>query len=197
LQTLVGGHATKQTAKWLVDMGLASGFTPQGGGAATVRGLAGSGTLQVNQLDWANQYLLPALQKHGVLSEQNIAKREALLRKDNPNIDERALRERAEAGLISAAIARSGMRTTVTDNLSHAIANELLIARDTAQMKGAQQRGVGCTHRAKSNCGDCGTHGIAIQSRRDGDVARCSGRGAYDRSSFQGYRSFRQRRWGF
>jgi hypothetical protein len=31
LQTLVGGHATKQTAQWLVKMGLATGFTPQGG----------------------------------------------------------------------------------------------------------------------------------------------------------------------
>ena len=137
LQTLVGGHATKQTAKWLVDMGLATGFTAQGGGAATIHGLSGSGTLQVNQLDWANQFLLPALQKHGVLSEENIKNREALLRKDNPNIDERALRERAEAGLISSAVARSGMRTTVTDNLAHAIANELLISRDVAQMKGA------------------------------------------------------------
>jgi hypothetical protein len=137
LQTLVGGHATKQTAKWLVGMGLATGFTPQGGGAATIHGLSGSGTLQVNQLDWANQFLLPALMKKGVLSEANIAGREALLRKDNPNIDPRALRERAEQGLISSAIARSGMRTTVTDNLAHAIANELLINRDVAQMKGA------------------------------------------------------------
>jgi lipase chaperone LimK len=107
LQTLVGGHATKQTAKWLVDMGLATGFTPQGGGAATINGLSGSGTLQVNQLDWANQFLLPALQKHGVLSEENKKKCEELLRKDNPNIDERALRERAESGLISSAIARA------------------------------------------------------------------------------------------
>lgn len=141
LQTLVGGHATKQTARWLVDMGLASGFTPQGGGAATIHGLSGSGTLQVNQLDWANQYLLPALKAHGVLSEENIKKREELLRKDNPNIDERALRERAESGLISSAVARSGMRTTVTDNLAHAIANELLIERDVAQMKGASGMG--------------------------------------------------------
>jgi hypothetical protein len=141
LQTLVGGHATKQTARWLVDMGLATGFTPQGGGAATIHGLQGSDVLQVNQLDWANQVLLPALQKHGVLSEENIAKREALLRKDNPNIDERAARERAEAGLISSAVARSGMRTTVTDNLSHAIANELLISRDVQQMKGASGLG--------------------------------------------------------
>ena len=137
LQTLVGGHATKQTARWLVDMGLASGFTPQGGGAATIHGLKGSDVLQVNQLDWANQVLLPALEKHGVLSEENIKNREALLRKDNPQIDEKTARERAEAGLISAAIARSGMRTTVTDNLAHAIANELLISRDVAQMKGA------------------------------------------------------------
>jgi hypothetical protein len=141
LQTLVGGHATKQTARWLVDMGLATGFTPQGGGAATIHGLSGSGTLQVNQLDWANQYLLPALKAHGVLSEENIKAREALLKKDNPNIDDRTLRERAEVGLISSAVARSGMRTTVTDNLAHAIANELLINRDVAQMKGASSSG--------------------------------------------------------
>ncbi|HEY1781742.1 MAG TPA: hypothetical protein VGG79_15165 [Roseiarcus sp.] len=132
LQTLVGGHATRQTAKWLVDMGLAGGFTPQGGGAATIHGLVGSGLLQVNQLDWAVQNLLPALKKPGVLSEANIAKREALLRKDNPDIDERVLRERAEAGLISGAIAKSGMRTTVTDNLAHAIANELFAVSDEA-----------------------------------------------------------------
>jgi hypothetical protein len=118
-------------------MGLAKGFTPQGGGAATINGLVGSGVMQVNQIDWANQYLLPALEKHGVLSEANIKAREALLKKDNPNIDARALRERAEQGLISSAIARSGMRTTVTDNLAHVIANELLINRDVAQMKGA------------------------------------------------------------
>ena len=137
LQTLVGGHATKQTAKWLVGMGLATGFTPQGGGAATIHGLSGTDVLQVNQLDWANKYLLPALEKHGVLSEANIKTREDLLKKDNPNIDARSLRERAETGLISAAIAQSGMRTTVTDNLAHVIANELLIARDTAQMRNA------------------------------------------------------------
>ena len=47
---------------------------------------------EVNQLDWANQYLLPALNRHGVLSEENIKQREALLKKDNPNIDERTLR---------------------------------------------------------------------------------------------------------
>src|ERR1700677_2103975 len=137
LQTLVGGHATKQTAKWLVDMGLATGFTPQGGGAATIHGLKGSDVLQVNQMDWANQVLLPALQKHGVLSEENIKNREALSRKDNTQRDERTARERAEAGLISSAVAQSGMRTTVTDNPAHTIANELLISRDVEQMKGS------------------------------------------------------------
>ena len=91
LQTLVGGHATKQTARWLVAMGLAKGFTSQGGGAATIHGLVGSDVLQVNQLEWAIRDLLPALRAHGVLSEANIKRREALLRKDNPNIDERTL----------------------------------------------------------------------------------------------------------
>jgi hypothetical protein len=75
LQTLVGGHATKQTARWLVDMGLATGFTPQGGGAATIHGLKGSDTLQVNQLDWANQVLLPALQAHCPRRTLKIARR--------------------------------------------------------------------------------------------------------------------------
>ena len=137
MQTLVGGHATKQTAKWLVSMGLATGFTPQGGGAATIHGLTGSDTLQVDQMAWANQVLLPALEKHGVLSEANIAKREALVRKSDPNIDPRALQERAEEGLIAGAIAPSGMRSTVTDNLAHAIALQRLNERDVTAMKQA------------------------------------------------------------
>jgi hypothetical protein len=137
MQTLVGGHATKQTAKWLVSMGLATGFTPQGGGAATIHGLKGSDTLQVDQMAWANQILLPALEKHGVLSDANVKKREELLRKADPGIDPKALRERAEEGLIAGAIAPSGMRSTVTDNLAHAIALQRLNERDVAQMKGA------------------------------------------------------------
>jgi hypothetical protein len=135
MQTLVGGHATKQTAKWLQGLGLSTGFTSQGGGNATIHGLKGSDLLQVDQMQWANEVLLPALIKKGVLSDANIKKREAFLRKSDPNIDPKALRERAESGLIAGAIAPSGMRSTVTDNLAHAIANELLINRDVQQMK--------------------------------------------------------------
>jgi hypothetical protein len=60
-----------------------------------------------------------------------------LLRKSDPNIDPRALRERAEEGLIAGGIAPSGMRSTVTDNLAHAIALQRLNERDVAQMGNA------------------------------------------------------------
>jgi hypothetical protein len=54
-----------------------------------------------------------------------------------PAPDDRVLRERAEQGLISAELSKSGMRTTVTDQLAHAIANELLINRDVEAVKHA------------------------------------------------------------
>jgi hypothetical protein len=137
MQTLVGGHATKQTAQWLQGLGLSTGFTSQGGGHATIRGLKGSDLLQVDQMAWANQVLLPALEQKGVLSDANIKKREAWLKKSDPNIDPRALQERAEEGLIAGAIAPSGMRSTVTDNLAHAIALQRLNDRDVTAMKQA------------------------------------------------------------
>ena len=56
---------------------------------ATIHGLKGRDVLQVNQLEWANKCLLPALKANGVLSDENVKKREALLKKDNPNIDPR------------------------------------------------------------------------------------------------------------
>jgi hypothetical protein len=139
MQTLVGGHMTAQTGKWLLDLGLVTGLVKQGGGKVTATGLKGSALLQTEPVEWANQVLLPAIS--GVLSEKNVQARMKMLRDDalkmGDHPDDRVLRERAEHGLIAGALSRSGMRTTVTDQLAHAIANERLISRDVAGVLGA------------------------------------------------------------
>ena len=140
MATLVGGHMLKQTGQWLESMGLATGFKSTGAGKGTLTGLKGNDLLQTSQFEWANQILLPALVAHSVLSESAVSARMKLLRdldlKLDPNAapDERMLKERAEQGLISASIMKSGVKQTVADNLAHAIANERLIDRDTAGM---------------------------------------------------------------
>jgi hypothetical protein len=50
LQTLVGGHATKQTARWLVDMGLATGFSPRA--AAPRRSMASRAAMFCRSTRW-------------------------------------------------------------------------------------------------------------------------------------------------
>lgn len=138
LQTLVGGHALKQTAQWLVDHGLADGFTAMGGGAARINGLKGSDLLQTDQGAWANQYLFPSLKD--ALSADRVKAREDMLRADarkaDPNavIDEKSLTERAINALAAAEVMKMGVRGTVADNLTHWIANMELIKRDSAQM---------------------------------------------------------------
>ena len=155
MQTLVGGHMTKQTGLWLEHLHLVKGLVKQGGGKVTATGLTRSDLLQTEPVEWANQVLLPAIEKTGALSEKNVRARMNLLRADalkaGQTPDDRVLRERAEQGLISAELSKSGMRTTVTDQLAHAIANELLINRDVAAVKKAdiqQQRG-SRSHRAE------------------------------------------------
>ena len=141
MQTLVGGHMTKQTGLWLEHLHLVKGLVKQGGGKVTATGLTRSDLLQTEPVEWANQFLLPAIEKTGALSEKNVRARMNLLRADalkaGQTPDDRVLRERAEQGLISAELSKSGMRTTVTDQLAHAIANELLINRDVAAVKAA------------------------------------------------------------
>jgi hypothetical protein len=134
LQTLVGGHAQMQTAQWLKDLGLADGFQKTGGGHAMIVGLHGSDQLQTDQMAWANGTLLPALQASGALSEDKIKSRMDLLKQGSPGMDDRAAHERAVMGLVTAEISKSGMRTTVTDNLAHAIVNKLLVDRDMAAL---------------------------------------------------------------
>jgi hypothetical protein len=138
LQTLVGGHALKQTAQWLVDHHLATGFEKMGGGAARIEGLKGSDLLQTDQGAWANQFLFPALKD--ALSADRVKAREDMLRADarkaDPNavIDEKSLTERAINALAAAEVMKMGVRGTVADNLTHWIANMELIKRDSAQM---------------------------------------------------------------
>jgi hypothetical protein len=137
MNTLIGGHMQKQTALWLMSMGLATGFKPQGGGKVTLKGITGGDLLQTNQVDWANEVLLPHILAHAPqVSEKAVEDRIRMLRsaalKLDPSaqIDERALHERAEEGLYSTEIQKMGVRTTVADNLAHAIANQKLIERD-------------------------------------------------------------------
>jgi hypothetical protein len=137
MQTLLGGHAKMQTAQWLTNLGLADGFTKSGGGNATIKGLHGADTLQLNNIDWVNKYLVPALKTHGYLTESVLKKKEDLLRKDSPGMSEEAIKERAMDAAIADAAMKSGARTTVTDLLTHGAVNAPLINRDVAQMKGA------------------------------------------------------------
>lgn len=141
LTTLGGGHMTKATGAWLVAHGLASADQIVKTGPSTVAikgGLKDEGTLQTNQAVWAATTFKKAIEDSGALSDAKVSARMAMLRgaelKRNPNaeIDERFLRERAEEGLIAAEIAKSGMRTSVTDNLAHFIGNQRLIDRDIA-----------------------------------------------------------------
>src|ERR1700677_1955383 len=141
MQTLLGGHAKMQTAQWLKNLGLADGFTKSGGGNATITGLHGADTLQLNNIDWVNQYLVPALKTHGYLTGSVIKQKEDLLRKDSPGMSEEAIKERAMDAAIADAAMKSGARTTVTDLLTHGAVNTPLINRDVAQMKAASGMG--------------------------------------------------------
>jgi hypothetical protein len=141
MQTLLGGHAKMQTAQWLTNIGLADGFTKSGGGNATITGLHGADTLQLDNIDWVNQYLVPALKTHGYLTESVLKQKEDLLRKDSPGMSEEAIKERAMDAAIADAAMKSGARTTVTDLLTHGAVNTPLINRDVQQMKGASGMG--------------------------------------------------------
>jgi hypothetical protein len=138
LLSIAGGHVTKGTARWLEQMGLISGYTGTGGPAAVISGLKGKDLLQVDQMAWANGPLLDALKAHGVLDEEKVQARMALVKKESPDLDDRTLRERAEHGLIAGALQDAGWRATVADNLAHLIGNELLIQRDIAAGKNAR-----------------------------------------------------------
>ena len=136
LATLAGGHMTTATGRWLVEHGLAREDQLQkmgGGNVRIVGGLKGGDLLQVDQEKWANQFLLPSLK--GALTPEKIAAREAMLRK--PGDDEHALYERAVQGLVAGEISTIGVRTTVADNLSHWIANDLIIQRDVEEINKA------------------------------------------------------------
>jgi hypothetical protein len=141
MQTLVGGHMTAQTGQWLLSHHLIKGLVKQGGGKVTATGLTQNDLLQTEPVEWANKVLLPAIESTGALSEKNVQARMKMLRADaikageTPN--DEVLRERAEHGLIAAEVSKSGMRTTVTDQITHAIANEMLINREVAAMKAA------------------------------------------------------------
>lgn len=141
LSTLVGGHMTKQGAMWLVDRGLITEdqIVKGGGGKFSIKGSVKSqDLLSTDPTAWAQQVLLPSLQNSGVLNEDAIKQRMSVLRKGDPKGDPHTLEERAIHSLISDSLAKSGFRATVTDNLVHAIGNEVMIKRNVEQMKAAK-----------------------------------------------------------
>jgi hypothetical protein len=162
MQTLLSGHAKMQTAQWLTNLGLADGFTKSGGGNATIKGLHGADTLQLNNIDWVNKYLVPALKTHGYLTESVLKQKEDLLRKDSPGMSEEAIKERAMDAAIADAAMKSGARTTVTELLTHGAVNTPLINRDVRQMKDAS--GIGAA-------ADIGKNPIAAMKEFTGSIS--------------------------
>lgn len=146
MASLAGGAMKKQAGDWFVEHGLARAdqIEKTGGGNVRVRGgLKDSATLQTDQATWAATTLRAAIEAKGALSEDKVKARMDMLRgqelKRNPKaeIDDRFLRERAEEGLIAADLAKTGLRSTVTDNLAHFIGNQRLIERDIGQLQNA------------------------------------------------------------
>jgi len=152
MNTLVGGHMTKQGANWLVKQGMIEPgqIVNGGGGKFSIDGdIKGSDLLSADPTEWANEILLPGLLKSGAVSDDRLKVRMETLRKADPNTDEETLRERAQHGLLSDEIQKSGFRSTVTDQLAHAIANYALTTRDVAQMR--QASGLGAANNVGQN----------------------------------------------
>jgi len=140
LSTLVGGRMTKQGAMWLVDKGLITKdqIVNGGGGKFSIKGnIKEQDLLSTDQTAWAQQVLMPALDKTGVTSKDAVKKRMSVLRKADPKADPHTLEERAIHGLIADSLMKSGFRATVADNLAHAIGNEIITKRNVEQMQGA------------------------------------------------------------
>jgi len=140
MNTLVGGHMTKAGANWLADIGLIDREqirNGEGGKFYIEGGIKEQDLLSSDQTAWAQEVLLPGLKNSGVLNEEAVHRRSGLLASQSPGTDPQVIEERAIHGLIADALMKSGFRTTVTDNLIHAIANEFQTNKDIAQMKTA------------------------------------------------------------
>jgi hypothetical protein len=144
--TLVGGHMTKAGAQTLARWGLIdqNQIVDGKGGKFYIRGdIKDKDLLSSDPTKWSQERLLKGIEASGALSDDKVKARVDSMRaralKANPNaqIDEHALKEKAYHGLLADEISKAGFKTTVADNLVHAIANELLIRKDVAQMKTA------------------------------------------------------------
>lgn len=141
LSTIVGGRMTLQGANWLADKGLIrkEQIKKGGGGKFYIEGnVKNQDLLSTDQTAWAQQVLMPGLEKSGVLNKDVIHKRMDVIRKASPGVDEHQIEERAIHGLIADSLAKSGFRSTVTDNLAHAIANQIITDKNVEQMKQAK-----------------------------------------------------------
>lgn len=136
--TLAGGHMTKAGAETLVRWGMIDKdqIVDGKGGKFYIKGdVKQKDLLGTDPTKWAQEVLLPGLERSGAVADDKMKARVATLRAADPTADEHVLKEKALHGLISEEIAKAGFKTTVADNLIHAIANEALIRKDVAQMK--------------------------------------------------------------
>jgi hypothetical protein len=148
MNTLVGGHMTKQGANWLADVGMINKNQIKKGGGGKfyiTGGVKEADLLSTDQTAWAQTVLMPGLQKAGYLDHHLVQKRVDVLRKSSPNADPGTLEERAIHGLVADALSKSGFRSTVTDNLAHAIANQFQTDKDVEQLKAAKGLGAANT----------------------------------------------------
>jgi len=142
LQTLGGGRMTKQTAQWLQEHGLlpAGSVSDQGGGWARAKtNITRADLLQTAPGQWATEILLPSLMGRDITPEAIEARKKLLRSQEKPgqHADEAFLEHMSVEGLVAASLMKMGARTTVSDNLIHWIANEILVKRGTAQMEAA------------------------------------------------------------
>ncbi len=148
MSTLVGGHMTKAGAEWLVKQGMIEPgqFKNGGGGKFSIDGdIKQQDLLSSDPTAWAQEVLYPGMIKSGTISDDKVKARAEMLREQNPGADEHTLTERAIHGLIADELQKSGFRSTVTDNLAHAIANEFQTKKDVEQMKAAKGLGAADT----------------------------------------------------
>jgi len=132
----------KQSAQWLVGKGLINQnqIVDGKGGKFYIRGnIKDAAMLSGDPTTWADSVMLPAIKNSGVLDDAKVAERMRLMsdqekKRTGVAPNEEALRERAQAGLISDDLYHSGFRGTVIDQIAHAIVNSPLINRDTAAM---------------------------------------------------------------
>ncbi len=141
MSSLVGGHMTKQGMEWLVKHGLLGPEQVKKGGGGKYfieGGVKDADLLSADPTLWAQKVLMPGIQNSGELSDDAIKRRKELLRAGSPGADEHTLEEKAIHAIVADSLQKTGLRSTVTDNLAHSIGNEIIIRRQVEQLNAAK-----------------------------------------------------------